>query len=140
MSKVAPERTGWRDIGLSSRHRDYYGFNCPAVDVDFLLLEYDRGVPAALVEYKHEYVFRIKPDHPSYQALTSLADASGIPCFVTRYARDYRWYEPRPLNDRARELRPMAKRMTEKQWVGLLYRIRGREMPYDIASKLHGEE
>lgn len=37
-----PERTGWRDENLSRRHREW-GFHCPAVDLGFLLIEYDTG-------------------------------------------------------------------------------------------------
>ena len=37
MAEVRPERTGWRDEKLSQRHR-MWGWDCPAVDIDFLLL------------------------------------------------------------------------------------------------------
>jgi hypothetical protein len=62
----AEERTGWRDEELSLRHRLYWGRDCPAVDVDFMLsdapemfddnfrlVEYYHSKPKALIEYKH---------------------------------------------------------------------------------------
>lgn len=48
----AYERSGWRDMELSGRHR-IWGFNCPAVDLDFLMVEYNLGIAIAVVEYKH---------------------------------------------------------------------------------------
>ena len=42
-----------RDAWLSGRHR-VWGSNVPAMDLDFILAEYDRCVPIALIDYKHE--------------------------------------------------------------------------------------
>jgi hypothetical protein len=50
-SKVRRERTEWRDLELSKRHREW-GLNCPAVDIDFLMVEYYYGKPVALIDYK----------------------------------------------------------------------------------------
>jgi len=50
MREVRPERTGWRDLELSKRHRQW-GWDCPGIDLDFLFLEYDRGKAVAIVEY-----------------------------------------------------------------------------------------
>ena len=36
---VKPETHGFRDESISRRHR-MYGFNCPAADLDFLLVEF----------------------------------------------------------------------------------------------------
>jgi hypothetical protein len=46
--EVKKERSGWRDLELSGRHRRW-GWDCPAVDLDFLFLEYDKGKAVALV-------------------------------------------------------------------------------------------
>ena len=54
MPEVRAERTGWRDEELSQEHRKW-GFDCPTVDIDFLMLEYDTGRASALVEYKNEH-------------------------------------------------------------------------------------
>jgi len=50
-SKTRPERTQWRDQKLSERHRAW-GFNCPAIDIDFLMVEFHTGKPVAIIDYK----------------------------------------------------------------------------------------
>ena len=55
------ERTGWRDQALSERHRAW-GWDCPALDMDFVMIEYDNGKATALVEYKHE---QAAPQYPT---------------------------------------------------------------------------
>ena len=42
-----------RDAWLSGRHR-VWGSNVPAMDLDFILAEYDKCVPVALIDYKHQ--------------------------------------------------------------------------------------
>ena len=131
---VRPERTGWRDEQISLRHRQW-GFDVPALDLDFLLLEYDRGKACALVEYKHELAAPLRRGHPSISALADLATRATVPAFIVRYAMDFSWYYAIPLNDQAKALLPESRRMSEKEWMGLLYRMRGRESP-DISSEL----
>lgn len=119
---VRPERTGWRDLSLSARHRGW-GFDCPAVDVDFML-EYDNGKAAALVEYKHERASEVDTGHPTFTALADLGDRAGLPVFVVRYAADFSWFCVKPLNRQAERWHPQETRMTEGAWVETLYAIR----------------
>ena len=56
---VKEERSGWRDEMLSQRHRDW-GFNCPAIDIDFLLIEYNSAKVKALVEYNMDEAFKLE--------------------------------------------------------------------------------
>jgi len=130
---VREERTGWRDEQISRRHRAW-GFDCPALDIDFLMLEYDRGKAVALVEYKHEDAAPIRTGHPSVQALVDLADRAGLPAFVVRYAGDFSWWYPIPLNELARGIMPGGEHISERQWVEILYRCRGRELPESWSS------
>lgn len=125
---VRTERTGWRDLGLSERHRQW-GWDCPAVDLDFLFLEYDRGKATALVEYKHERAQPQLASHPTYQALIDLGTRAGIPVFAVRYADDYSWWRVVPLNAAAREWVPERCEMTEREYISMLYRVRGYEAP-----------
>jgi len=126
--QVREERSGWRDQRISERHRSW-GYDCPALDIDFLMLEYDAGKAMALVEYKHEDAAPIRRGHPSIRALVDLADRAGLPAFVVRYTDDFiRWYVT-PLNEHARRLHAEASFMTEQQWLTLLYRCRGRSLP-----------
>jgi len=138
MPTVTPERTGWRDMNLSERHR-LWGWDCPAVDLDFLFLEYDRGKAVALVEYKHERARPQMPLHPTYQAMRDLADRAGVPFFACRYKADFSEFLVVPLNQKAKEILPERKPMTEAGWVSFLYRIRGREMPESLIESLMHE-
>ena len=131
MPEVRPERTNWRDQRISQRHRRW-GWDCPAVDLDFLLLEYDRSRAAALVEYKHERAPVQHATRPSYQAMIDLGNRAGIPVFGVRYADDWSWWRVTPLNDHARKHVAQQTHMSEEQWVSLLYRVRGLEVPPDL--------
>jgi hypothetical protein len=128
--KVREERTGWRDQRISARHRAW-GYDCPALDIDFLLLEYDAGKAVALVEYKHEDAPAVRRSHPSIQAIIDLADRAGLPAFVVRYADNFAWWYVIPLNDHARTVFAAEGFLNEAGWVELLYRCRGRALPAD---------
>ena len=131
MPEVREERTGWRDQRISERHRRW-GWDCPAVDLDFLMLEYDRGKAVALVEYKHEKALPQYPTHPSYRAMIDLGNRAGIPVFGVRYADDLSWWRVTPLNDLAKKWVSGQVRMTEEEWITLLYKVRGTEIPPDL--------
>lgn len=135
MPEVRQERSSWRDEKLSERHR-HWGWNCPALDIDFLMLEYDAGQPSALVEYKNEHAALQYPTHPSYQALIELGDRAGIPVIACRYADDFKWWRVIPLNQKAKEFVPERKEVTEKEFVTLLYKLRGRDIPQKIVDGL----
>jgi hypothetical protein len=135
MQQVTPERTGWRDMNLSERHR-LWGWDCPAVDLDFLFLEYDRGKAVALVEYKHERAKPQMPIHPTYQAMKDLADRAGVPFFACRYKGDFSEFLVVPLNENARKILPLRTPMSEAGWVSFLYMVRGREVPTSIVDSL----
>lgn len=126
--EVRAERSHWRDEEISKRHR-LWGWDCPAIDIDFLVIEYDCGKAVALVEYKHENAKPQLPSHPSYRALVDLGNRAGIPVFAVRYADDFSWWQVVPLNPMARTWIPERQVMTEADWVGLLYRMRGRQAP-----------
>ena len=125
------ERTGWRDEKLSRWHRTL-GVNCPAVDVDFLLVEYDHGKASALIEYKNEYASPQKASHPSYQALIDLGDRADVPVIACRYKTDLSQFFVVPLNNKAKSIIPERTTMDEVDYIRLLYRIRGRECPESV--------
>lgn len=125
MREVRQERTGWRDAALSQRHRQW-GWDCPAVDIDFLMLEYDCGKAAAIVEYKHEFAAVQSACHPSYRALIDLGNRAHLPVFACRYSDDFSIWRVTPLNTIAARFCPKQTDMTEQEWVALLYRTRGR--------------
>jgi len=135
MRTVAPERTGWRDMNLSERHR-LWGWDCPAVDLDFLFLEYDKGRAVAIVEYKHERARPQMPLHPTYQAMTDLADRASIPFFGCRYKEDFSQFMVIPLNANAKSLLSEKTPMSEAGWVSFLYQVRGRKVPERVIESL----
>ena len=135
MLEVKKERTGWRDEELSRRHR-MWGWDCPAVDIDFLLLEYDKGIPCALVEYKNEHAAPQYPSHPSYKALAFLSTHSNIPFFAVRYSTDFSNFKVIPLNDIANNIIKDRPTLTEKEYVTFLYKLRGRSVPSEVLENI----
>lgn len=124
------ERTGWRDQEISRRHREW-GMNCPAVDLDFVLLEFNHGVPVAVVDYKH--CAKANPleglNEWAIKAMSELYNRHGenLPFFVARYWPDSWAFKVLPMNEPARKLLSDEwTSMTEQQWVTGLHRIRKR--------------
>lgn len=130
INSVAPERTGWRDEALSRRHREY-GFDCPAVDIDFLLIEFNKAEPVALIEYKHENAPPQYPSHPSFQALIKLGSRACIPVFAARYKSDFSSWTVVPLNKVAKN-KYQRKEMSEYEYISFLYMLRDKKIPKDV--------
>lgn len=125
MPRVRRERSGWRDEGLSRRHREW-GWDCPAIDIDFLMLEYDTGEPVAVVEYKHESAKPVDPSHASYRAILALTEAACIPFFVVRYKADFSYWRVTPVGRIATQFLSEPRTANEQQYVRFLYWLRGR--------------
>lgn len=123
---VRKERTGWRDERISKRHRKW-GFNCPAVDLDFLMVEYNHGLPVAIVEYKHHCARMPNTRHPTYRALRDLADnyaGHGLPFIVAFYWPDIWAFRVKAINESALKWFDKDAHMTEREYVTRLYDIR----------------
>jgi hypothetical protein len=133
--KIRGERTHWRDENLSQRHR-LWGLAVPAVDIDFILLEYDKGVPTAVIEYKSSFAQEQWPSHPSYQALTALGDRADLPVFVVRYTPTFNWWKIIPLNKVAKARLPERVEVNEVLYVSWLYNLRGLHPPTEILKLL----
>lgn len=129
------ERTGWRDEAISRRHRAW-GFNCPCVDLDFLVIEYNRALPVAVVEYKHHQA--IEPDlgHPTYGAINELCCIANIPFIVARYWKDPWAFRITPVNSAARRVYPANVELTERRFVASLYYIRGLALERNVLEGL----
>jgi hypothetical protein len=134
---VRQERTGWRDEAISSRHR-VWGFNCPAVDLDFLVVEYNVGKPVALIEYKHHAAAMPYLQHPTYRALTDLAENYGpgqLPFAVVFYWPDIWAFRVLPVNDAAKSY--FTKEMyCERDYVKVLYYMRRILLTHEVKGKL----
>lgn len=125
---VRQERTGWRCAAISERHRAW-GFNCPAVDLDFVMAEFNHGKPVALIEYKEAKAQVPNVGHPTYRALTALADGYSdgpLPFAVVFYYPDEWWFRVMPVNDRARKYwsHCVNEPLTEQRFVRGLYLLR----------------
>jgi len=136
MSEVTQERSGWRDEEISRRHR-LWGVSCAAVDLDFLMLEFNYQEPIALVEYKHVKASLHTLHAGRYEALRKLCDGfhrelngsfrhEPIPCMVARYNPEDWSFMVTPLNDRARSyyVHCNGKTLTEQQFVRSLHLLR----------------
>ena len=129
------ESLGWRDERISRRHR-LYGDDCPAVDIDFLMLEYDKRKPIALVEYKHtNWVYKMSP---SIEAVMNLANnhSPPLPFTVVRYDPDTWDYVVYPINDPAKKIYRPGAELSELKYVESLYYMRGREVPDSVITSI----
>jgi hypothetical protein len=135
---VRQERTGWRDQEISARHREW-GFNCPAVDLDFLMVEYNIGKPVGLVEYKHHKAQLPNLNHPTYRALIDLADTAGLPFIIAFYWPGIWAFRVMPVNDIAKEHFGINEDFSEYDFVRLLYMLRHLTIDATVLRKLRRE-
>jgi hypothetical protein len=132
---TASETTGSRDLALSQRHR-LWGFDCPAADIDFLMVEYNRGVPVALIDYKHHNSKERYDGSANMRAVVVLADRAAVPFFVARYCPRTWWFRVHPKNDLARKMFEEGQPFREIEFVEMLYRLRGIPMPATVRDML----
>lgn len=137
--QVSPERTGWRDEEISRRHRDY-GIALPAVDMDFVLIEYDSAEVCAVIEHKRYTAKPVNLNSTSIVAMSRFATKGEVPFYIVRYwpaTNTEPWYyEVMPVNSYASEYVSRKMMMSEKTYVNLLYRLRHQFMPDEIAVTL----
>ena len=135
---VAPERTGWRDEGISREHRKW-GIGCTFLDFDFFGIEYEFGNPKLLVEYKNEHAEMQSAANPRYQALIKLGNAAQIPVIGCRYKDDFSEFRPVPLNDYAKQYIKEIKWISKEAWITLLYTIKGHEVTPEFLASMEIE-
>jgi hypothetical protein len=132
---VARERTHKRDLLLNDRHR-LWGDPLVMTDIDHMVeyhARFGEVTATALVEYKLEYAKPVPQAHHNAKALVNVGDRANLPVFGVRYARDFSWWLVTPLNSRARQWVPEDHaEMSERQYVALLYRLRGEPMPSSL--------
>lgn len=132
----AEERSKWRDEAISLRHREW-GFNCPMADIDFLAVEYNAGLPVAIVEYKQKRAQKPDIQHPTYRALKMLANRAGLPFMIVFYCDEIWWFHVYPINHIALKHYPKPVLMTEQEYVTSLYKLRSQCVETNIISKLN---
>jgi hypothetical protein len=135
---VKQERSGWRDESISARHR-LWGFDCPAVDIDFLVSEFNAGLAVAIVEYKH---FRARiPDanHPAIRAFRDLTDnrINPLPFLIVRYWPGDWAFQVAQLNPVAEQNFSLDEMMSELDFVMRLYKLRRLRLAAHLEGKLN---
>lgn len=136
----AHEITGIRDDErISLRHRNYFGREAPLMNIDSVWMEYEKRIPCAYVDYKHQN-WQGPPDLLALKPLIWTADTCQRPAFVVRYADDFSWYDIYPLNGFARRYVPSGDHahVTEKRYVAFRYALAGRTCPQGVLDNLNG--
>lgn len=133
-SGVRLERTGWRSQNISRKHRDW-GISCSAVDLDFVLCEFNYNAPVAIVEYKERHAAPVDLSHGTYQALKALADGhtpKALPFIIARYDEKEWWFIPQAGNAAAEQffaqMRYDGNALTEREWATMLILMRKRQL------------
>jgi len=105
----------------------------PAHDIDFLLFVFNGEETKGIVKYKRTALSEWRRNHSS-SVISELGTMAGVPAFVCGYAENFSWFWPIPLNEEAYKWIPErdGRRLAEKEWVEMLYAMRGRTMPVDL--------
>jgi len=133
----ATERTGWRDQEISARHRRW-GFNCPAVDVDFMLIEYDEGIPVAIIDYKLGLQREVEPTAANHRAQQNLYVKANhqyipVPHYIVTYETQPAWrFRIRAVGVYALIYMKVAggtelRTLSESEYVAWLYEMRSQQ-------------
>ncbi len=136
---VRLDRSGWRDQEISERHREW-GFNCPAVDLDFLVVEYNKGLPVCLIEYKHFKAQQPTLNHATYRALSDLANnykTEGLPLMVAFYWPKIWAFKIIPVNNCAKKHFTDGELLSEYDFVKRLYLLRRLTLADSLRDKLN---
>ena len=148
---TANEQHFKRDAWLSGRHRQW-GRDVPAMDLDFVLAEYDHCVPQALIDYKHEHGV-IDFQSANTRTLVALGDMAGLPAFIVRYGHSKQdgwwgdvaedsvpWFQVVPLNVYAHGTDMPSNdnntKLSELVYVSWLYDLRGRKIPQSVVDTI----
>lgn len=124
-----PRMTDFGDGVISDWHRSL-GDQMPAVDLDKVLVEYTRGRPKAIVEYKHANAKTIDWTSPSFNALRELCAPRTyeLPLMIVRFNDFCTEFVVQPLNVAGATLitgNPRRK-MNEEQFKVFLEMVRNR--------------
>jgi len=134
---AAFEKYGFRDMRISERHR-IYGFGCPAVDIDFLLIEYSKKIPVGVCDLKHYRAYgHVDTSHASYQAISTLA--GDLPFWIAYYWPDTWGYVIEPINEAALKIFGTMRAMSERAYVKkyLYKKLRGTALPAHVEALLN---
>ena len=121
---VRAERTDWRDSKLDAIHK-IYGYFCPCDNVEFLMLEYDKSIPVAIVDYR----LYGRMNSSLSRTVEDLCDnrLGPLPYVIC----EYRFFKNRienirliPCNESAYKKFGKTRIVSEQEYVRLLYKCR----------------
>lgn len=72
----------------------------------------------------------------TFEALIDLGNRAKCPVFICWYADDFQWFKVKPLNEAAKRYLPKPYKLSERQYVKLLYKIRGMDAPEEVIKEL----
>lgn len=110
------------------------------MDLDFLVAEYNIGKPVGLIEYKHHCAREPNTQHATYRALTHLADNyldGSLPFLVAFYWPDIWAFRCLPINGTAKAHFGDGEVLTEREFVGRLYRLRRLRLARELEGLLN---
>jgi hypothetical protein len=135
---VSPERSHWRDSALDTLHPDLgitsvweehlsadhrtWGFNSPAVDLDFILAEYDKGKAKAIVDYKLFGAPGLSSKNMEVLIDLAINHNPPLPLFVVRYDEALTSFEATCLTGEYARL----SKFDRAGWISFLMTIRAR--------------
>lgn len=138
LDNVKPRLTQFNDDAISMRHRNFFGRNLPCVNIDFLGIHYDRTEITDFVEFKDCHIKEINLNQANYVAIQKAADKLGVPFFVIVYDPENWSYFMLQYNKNPEIKRYVQQpgRITEKDLILSLYRMRGYAVPREILTEL----
>ena len=113
------ERTGWRDIEYSLRHR-CFGRRLYMVDIDDI--EGDGDKPCGIIDIKTEVA---EINEYSDKLYRNLAEGRPLPYFRVIRRLDFSDYEIQPRNELGRKWIPNIEIVDEKRYIEFLSDLRG---------------
>jgi hypothetical protein len=132
------------DMSISPRHRNW-GFNCPVMNLDCLMYEYDNKQPVSLIDFKCRGPSDGDTTSANAQALANLASSATIPAYIVYYDNLNWRFRSTPLNALGKIKLGECSEFTAMQevdeitFVGFLYALRGRSLPHDVKQRLARE-
>lgn len=114
----------------------------PFVNFDFIGMHYDSGIITDFTEFKHCNIKEIKLHQSNYTGIQDAADKLGVPFFIIIYD-DTNWSYFMLQFNKNPEIKqwcPKPRRITEKNLIKGLYKVRGQVCPEEVIEVLSESE
>jgi hypothetical protein len=127
--EVRKERTNWRDSGIEKIHSKY-NFAYPCENVDFLMVEYDKSSPVAIIDYRKKKKAKIVHSNSIFDLCENRNNP--IPYFITSYTiydSELKDFEVVAVNKVAKERMNLKGPVNEARYVEFMYDLREYSVP-----------